>query len=126
MLLTLRVINEDATLNSYIVFKVFKFIAGSDISIIFELWQNDKQIRYIPSIADVITCDFLKSDGTVLTKTATYPFADDRSKIAFSLTDVESSAIISQNIVVKIQSGSNTTFAILQGGLQRVVPTQGC
>jgi len=128
MNLTLRALNEDATLNNWQdMGSSVRIVRGADAKLILQLMQVDRKIRYIPDIAAVITVDLLKTDGTTLSKTATFPFADDRSIIQFVLTDTETADLISQNLVVEVVEGSNTSIAILQQGLQMVSPSQaGC
>lgn len=128
MILTLKVLNDDATLNNWQdMGGSAQIVRGSDAKLNLQIFQVDRKIRYIPDVAAVITSDFLKSDGTTLSKTATFPFADDRSIIQFSFTDAETALLIGQNIVVDIQEGANTSIAILQMGLQMVSPQQaGC
>lgn len=128
MLLTLKVLNEDATLNNWQDMGGSAQIArGADAKLILQLVQAERKIRYIPDVAAVITANFLKSDTTTLAKTATFPFADDRSIIQFSFTAAETALLISQNIIVNVAEGANTSIAILSLGLQMISPTQeGC
>jgi hypothetical protein len=118
MSLSLKVLNSDATLNSFFETSTFSTIRGSDIAIVLRLFQPDKKIRYIPSVSAVITMDFLKSDGTSISKTASFPFSDDRSIIQFSLSDTETALLISQSLLVKVVEGTITTYAVLQSGFQ--------
>lgn len=127
MILTLKVLNDDATLNNYQDIGIAQIVRGSDAKVNLQLVQADRKIRYIPDVAAVITADFLNSDGTTLSKTATFPFADDRSIIQLTFTDAETANLIGQNIVVDVQEGSITSIAILQAGLQILSAQQaGC
>lgn len=127
MLLTLKVLNEDATLNNWVDIGSAQIARGSDAKLNLQLIQVDRKIRYVPDVAAVITADFLNSDGTTLSKTATFPFVDDRSIIQFTFTDAETALMIGQNLVVDVQEGSNTSIAILQLGLQMLSAQQaGC
>lgn len=126
MILSLKVLNEDAVLNSWIEIGSAKIIRGADAKIVLQLFQPAWRIRYIPDVATVITMDLLKSDGTTLTKTATFPLADDRSIIQFTLSDTETLTLISQNILVKMVLGADISFAMLQQGLQMVSTTSNC
>ena len=119
-MLTLKVLNSDAILNSYIEIGSLRFTSGSDVDVVLKVWQCEKNIRYIPDVASVITADFLKSDGTTVSKTASFPFADDRSIIKFSLTASETADIISQNLLVQIVEGAVTKHAFLQKAIQKV------
>lgn len=128
MLLTLKVLNEDATLNNWVdEGGSDQIVRGSDAKMNLQLFQVDRKIRYVPDVAAVITADFLNSDSTTLSKTATFPFADDRSIIQIAFTAAETALLISQNIIVSVVEGGNTSIAVLQLGLQMISPTQeGC
>lgn len=127
MVLSLKVLNEDATLNNFVDIGSAKIYKGSDAKLILQLFQPDRKIRYIPASGAVITVDFLKSDGTTLTKTGTVPFADDRSIFQIVLSDLETVDIVSQNLIAKVVEGSDTSYAVMQSGLQMVSMTsQGC
>lgn len=127
MILTLKVLNEDASLNNWQDIGSAQIVRGSDAKLILQLFQADRKIRYIPDVAATITMDLLKSDGTTLSKTATFPFADDRSIIQFILSDTETAELIGQNLIVEVQEGSNTSIAMLQMGLQMISTQQaGC
>lgn len=127
MLYSLRVLNPDATLNNFVDIGSARIYKGSDQKLILQLFQSDRKIRFVPAITAVITMDFLQSDNTVLTKTATFPFADDRSIIQIVLADTETPNIVSQNLIAKIVDGADTSFAVLQGGLQMVsLVAAGC
>jgi hypothetical protein len=125
-MLTLDIVSKSPQLNAFTLHNNFQFASGEDIKVTMRLFQPDLRIRYIPSAAAVITIDLKKSDGTVLTKTCAFTFADDRSIIDFSLSAAESSVVISQNLVVKIVDGSVTTLAVLQYGLTRSITDGSC
>jgi hypothetical protein len=125
-MLTLDIVSQNPQLNSHNISKVAKFVGGETVKVIMRLWQVEQGIRYIPSAAAVITVDLKKSDNTTLTKTCSFTFADDRSIIEFSMTALESAAVIGQNLVVKIVDGADTKFALLQYGLQRVKVDGSC
>jgi hypothetical protein len=126
MFLSLKVLNSDATLNNFQDIGTLQTAKGADAKVVLQLFQPDKKIRYVPTAGAVITIDFKKADNTVLTKTATHPFADDRSIIQVVLSDVETADLISQALVAKIVEGTDISFAILQSGFQMVSLTSGC
>ena len=128
MLLTLKVLNDDATLNNFVdQGSVAQVVRGSDAKFILQITQVERKIRYIPSNTAVITMDLLNSDQTTVSLTASFPFADDRSIIEFDLSDADTSLLIGQNLIVDIQEGLITSVALLQKGLQMINPTQvGC
>jgi len=126
VVLTLDVVSSNPQLNSHSLGKVFSFASGQTAKVILRLWQADKKIRYIPDQAAVITVDLKRSDNTILTKTCAFTFTDDRSIIEFELSELETSQIIGQNLVVKIVEGLDTKFAVLQFGLQKVILDGSC
>ena len=121
MKLTLDIVSDSPTLNAYNLSKSVQIVKGQTAKVILRLWQEDRKIRYIPSSSAVLTIDLKKSDQDVITKTLTPTFADDRSIQEFSLSAAETTELISQNLVVKIVDGSDTYFAILQKGVQKLV-----
>ena len=126
MLFNLKSLNEDATLNNWMDIGAARIVRGADAKLILQIFQPDRKIRYILPAPTVVTVDFLKSDGTTLTKTATFPFADDRSIVEIDLTDTETLTLISQNILAKLNNVGDISFAMLQQGLQMVSTTSNC
>ncbi len=125
-MLSLKVLNSDATLNNFFELGTLQIVRGEDAKIILQLFQSQKKIRYISAAGATITASFLKSDGTTIDKTASLPFADDRSIIQFDLDETETAELISQNIMVDIEEGAILTKAFLQMGLQVINTSQGC
>lgn len=126
MLLTLKVLNSDATLNNFMDIGAAKAIRGSDLKIVMQLIQVEKGIRYIPAVGATVDFTLKNSDNTTIVKSATFPFAEDRSIIQIELTDTETALLISQNLVGKLTEGTDISYALLQLGLQMVSLTQGC
>jgi hypothetical protein len=120
-MLTLEILSKNPQLNSFLVGKQFTFASGETAKVTMRLMQPDKNIRYIPDVAATITIDLKKSDGTLLTKTCAFTFADDRSIIEFDLSAVETVDVIGQNLIVKVQEGANVQLAVLQYGLSKVI-----
>lgn len=125
-MLTLDIVSKNPTLNTFVLSQSLQFASGEDVKVIMRLFQPDLKIRYVPSNSAVITVDLKKSDGTILTKTCAFTFADDRSIIEFSMSAAESALVISQNLVAKIVDGGNTQYAVLQYGLQKVITDGSC
>lgn len=128
MVYGLKILNSEATLNSFQDIEIANVYKNSDVTIIMQICQPEKKnIRYIPDSGAVITLDLQKSDGTVLTKTASNPFAEDRSIIQITLSNSETALLISQNLIAKIVEGSDRSFAILQGGFKMIsLINSGC
>lgn len=126
MILDLKVINSDATLNNFFYLEDIEFVPGTPLKFLIQVIRKDLPIRFIPEVGATITCDFLKSDGTTLTKSGSFKFADDRSILEFSLTDVETTLLIGQNITVTIEELASEHVAILKSGLKVAFKTGGC
>lgn len=125
-MLSLDIVSKNPSLNTFSLSNNLAFASGEDVRVIMRLNQPDLKIRYIPEATATITVDLKKSDGTLLTKTCTFTFSDDRSIIEFSLTALESAQIISQNLVAKVEETSGVQLAVLQYGLTRVVTDGSC
>lgn len=126
MVLSLDIISDNPQLNTFSAKKNYVFASGETVTVVMRLWQSDLNIRYIPDAGATISVDLKKSDNTILTKTCSNPFADDRSIIQFSLSAAESAEVIGQNLVVKVTEGSDVHFAVLQYGLSKVIPDGSC
>jgi hypothetical protein len=125
-MLSLEILNKDATLNTFMIKSTFNFVSGETAKIVMRLMQPDLKIRYIPDVAAVITVPLKRSDDTTLTKTATFPFADDRSIIQIELSAAETALVISQNLLVSVTEGANVTIATLPFGLSRTNTSENC
>lgn len=125
-MLTLDIVSKNPQLNSFTLSKNFAFAAGEDVKVTMRLFQPDLNIRYVPDVAAVITITLKKSDGTTLSKTCAFTFADDRSIIEFTMSAAETATVIGQNLVVNIVEGSTTQIAVLQYGLTRNITDGSC
>lgn len=121
MVLDLLLINEDATLNSYIFIGTQRFVPGAAFDIMAKLMQPDKDIRYIPDSGATLSMTLKKNDGSDLVLAGSFPFADDRSIIKFSVTAGDSADLIGQSLTAEITEGANVSFAILKNGLQSIL-----
>lgn len=125
-MLTLDIVSRNPQLNTFMLSKNFQFASGEDVKVIMRLFQSDLGIRYIPLVGATITIALLNSDGTTLSKTCAFTFADDRSIIEFSLSAAESALVISQNLVVNVVEAGSTKIAVLQYGLTKVITDGSC
>lgn len=125
MILSLHVLNEDATLNNFINIGSARAVKGSTAKLMLQLIQPDKKIRYIPSATSVITMDFVNSDTSQILKTASFPFVDDRSIVEFDLSSMDTVGIISQNLIVKITDAAPITPGVNEAQSLALVATGG-
>ena len=120
MLTSLKALNSDATLNSFQDIGNHQIARGETAKLLFQLVDPNKKLRFIPGASAALSVTLLKSDGTSITKSLSFPFAEDRSIAQLDLTAVETATLTSQNVNVKITDGGNIQYAILQSGLQVV------
>ena len=125
-MLTLKVLNSDAQLNTFLTYSSASLISGEDATIVLRIHDVNKDLRYIPTTGATFTIDLLNSDGTTLTKTPTNPFTDDRSIISFDITAAESANLISQNITLSINESGSIKIANLNNGLSKTTLNGSC
>jgi len=100
-MMTARVLNSNATLNSFKEIESLEFVPGTQASVVFRLYDTAEENRYIPPTAAVVKVTFNKIDGTELEKTASIN-ADDRSICTVDLTEDETSEIYGGNALLTI------------------------
>lgn len=126
MYLVLQAINEDATLNNFSSIGVIKFIKDQALTMVLRINQPTKALRYIPETGSTASITLKKSDNTTITISGSFPFADDRSIIKFSMTALEMANVISQPIIVTLtEPTAGISTALLENGLQ-IVKLDGC
>lgn len=127
VILSLKVLNSDATVNNFVESSSLQIVRGADATIKLRLVQPERSnLRYIPASGATFSISFLKSDGTSLVKVPTQPIADDKSILQVVLTDTETQTLISQGLNVEINEGSDKNFAVLQQGLQMQTLNSDC
>lgn len=117
MILTLQMLNEDATLNSFFDIGSAKFIPGVPVKLVMRLIQISRDLRYVPDAASTFSLTLKKSDGTTLSKVPTFLDSGDRSLIVVNLSNVETQLLIGQNISVTITEPSGDSVAQLQSAI---------
>lgn len=118
MILTMFILNSDATLNNFVEGSVATFIPGSALTLVIRLQQTQRPIRYVPDATATVEMEFLKSDNTTLTKLGTFVDVSDRSMIKFELTALETADLIGQNLTATVTEPSGESTAVLQYGLK--------
>lgn len=101
-MLTLKVLNEAASLNDFKESTSYSFLKGTDFTLIMRIYDTSTGIRRVLDEDDEVTINLTTSTGTDLEKTATFPFAGDRSIIKIEVTDTESENLLGGNIVAEI------------------------
>lgn len=119
MILSLQMLNSDATLNNFVDIGTARFVPNYSLDLVMRILQPQKGgLRYVPDAAATFSMDFKLSDGTTINKTPTVLDAGDRSILTVSLTDSETELLIGQNLTVEITEPGGVSVAVLQSGLQ--------
>lgn len=119
-------INADASLNSFEDIGNAKFIAGTPANIRMRLIQTERNLRYVPSAAATMSMTLVKSDNTTITVTPTFLDGGDRSLISLDLSAVDTTDLISQNLVLTITDGTLICTALLKQGIQSASLNGAC
>lgn len=122
MALTAKILNADATLNFWLVLDSLDFIPGTEVDVKLRIFNPDMQDRYVPPSTTIMTVEFLKSDGTTLSKTMTLN-ADDRSIASVTLQEAETEDLIGGNLLFTLDllgDGSKLMKGVISNGLRTI------
>lgn len=125
MILSLKVINSDATLNNFQEIGSAKFVPNQSLKIAMRLMQTERNLRYVPDSAATVSVTFKQSTGPDIVKAASFVDTGDRSLILVELTDLETANLISQSLYVTVTEGSDVSIAYLSNALQNA-HVNGC
>ena len=125
MVFGMTAISSDATLNAFEDIGVIQFNPGDPLTFNVRVEQMERDLRYVPDAGATTSIEFLTSTtGTTEVVAGSFPFADDRSIVQFSLTGVQTANLIGQDLYMTIVEGANQHVAILKKGLQSA--SAGC
>lgn len=111
MVLTAKILNSDASLNSFFEISSLDFIPGAPIDLVIRLHSPQRDLRYVPGASAQVDVIFNKTDGTNLTKAASVVDSGDRSMWKVSLTAAETEEILSGNFTFELDvNGDNTVI----------------
>ena len=117
-MLSLKVLNSDATLNTFFEIGSLNFHSGEDVTVFIRIFNESKNLRHIPASGASYNITLTNSDGTTISKTPV-PLTDDRSILSFSITAAESADLISQDLKLEITDGG-VSIAKAQNGLTKI------
>lgn len=124
---TAKILNSDATLNNFAEIGSLDFIPGEEKTFVFRLYDDVKNLRYIPPATNITTLTFNKTDGTSFTKTTTLVDSDDRSLQKVTLSETETTDLLGGNISFDLDlagDASQIVKGIIYNGLNKVIT--GC
>lgn len=108
-MLKIKLINSEASLNDYFHIESIEFVPGEDVTVAFQLFDAQRNIRYVPPSAAELTVTLINTTGDEFNKTAAIIDAADRSMWKFSLTQVESETLAGQNIEFSLDVNGDAT-----------------
>lgn len=102
-MLTIKLLNDQATLNNYFYVESKEYIPGKAFKINLQTLDSELKIRFIPSEDAELTATFQKRDGTELEVEGDLLFGnDDRSTWEIAISDAESLDIVGSNFLVTL------------------------
>jgi hypothetical protein len=121
-------INSDATLNNFEKIDEHEFVPGENRVLVWQLWNDERDQRYIPPGTSVVKVTFNLADGTTLQKTATFVDAGDRSLFTVTLSQTETLTLVSGNATFSVDvlgDQTNMKLGVIYNGLRRLDTTAG-
>lgn len=98
-MLTIKLVNEQITLNNFHYVEVKEYIPNSPFSLKVQIGDSETKQRLIPATTAKLNAVFQKSDGTELTVPATMIFSpDDRSMWKVDVSAANSLLIVGSNV----------------------------
>lgn len=102
MLLTAKPINSDGTTNIFEYIGVWEVIRGEKATFKCQLFQTERDLRYVPASTATVDFIFMQADGsTTTTKSATID-ANDRSIVSVDLTAAETTDLRGGNVKFQV------------------------
>lgn len=119
-MIKVKLLNSEASLNDFFYIGAINFIPGENIVVSIQVFDSQRDIRYVPPLAATMTMTFIDKDGNDVVKTAAVIDADDRSMWTVTLSQAESEVLAGQNIVVDLDVNGDATV-IYRALLQNVM-----
>lgn len=118
-----KLLNSGASLNDFFFMDSLDFVPGENLTICIQIFDAQKNIRYIPPLAAELTMTFVNADGDEFDKVAAVVSADDRSMWKVSLSQVETATLAGQNIEISLDVEGDATVilkAVIANGVIRI------
>ena len=120
-MLSLRILNSSATLNSFYDIGSLEFLPGSPATLVVQLFQTQdpNELRYIPAIGSTLVITLLQNDNTTIDVPLTV-FVDDRSIWSVELTGAQTENLSGGNFTFTLDEGSGAVNGLVELGLSRL------
>lgn len=123
-MLIAKILNTQASLNSFKEIHSLDFLVGEAIRLVFQLHDPQTELRFVAPSTAVVKVTFNKTDATTLEKTASFIDAGDRSLCVVTLTSDESEEIMGGNLTFTVDllgDESDVKRGFMNGALRKVI-----
>lgn len=124
-----KLLNSEAALNDYFYIGAVEFVPGEDVKVAIQIFDVQRDIRYIPPSAAELTLTFTDSEGDPIEKTAGLIDVDDRSMWYVELSQAESEVLAGQNIEITLDvngDGTEIKKTLIANGIVRINLSGDC
>lgn len=128
-MLTTKLINSEATLNSFFEISNVQYVAGENLTVSFRLHDRQRDIRYIPNAAATVNVSYVDTSNATISVAASQIDADDRSMWTVSFTQAQTLVIATNSLQVSVDELGDTTdisLTILENVLVKNTLTGTC
>src|SRR3970040_755128 len=101
-MLKAKLLNSEASLNDYFFIEALEFVPGQNLTIALQLFDGQRNIRFIPPAAAELTLAMIDSEGAEFEVDAELIDADDRSMWKVELSQEQVETLAGQNIVLEL------------------------
>lgn len=109
-MLKIKLLNEQATLNNFVLLDTKEYIPGLPLKIKFQISDSETLQRLIPGVSAKLNATFQIRDGSELVIAGTMLFnPDDRSMWQVALTALQSEDIVGSNFQVDLDFTGDST-----------------
>lgn len=124
-----KLINSEATLNDFFDIDNVEYTPGENLTVAFRLFNEQKNIRYIPPAAATVSVMYTDTSGVDQTKAASNIDADDRGMWSVSFTQAETLTLASPSLKITVDVNGDATvleISVLRNILSKVFLSGDC
>jgi len=110
-MISAKLLNSTASLNDFSYLSTISFIPGENVTVAFQIFDDQKGIRFVPPSAATITCTLIDVDGNDVEIAATkIADPDDRSMWKILISQDQSEDIVGMNIEGELDVNGDGTL----------------
>lgn len=102
MIFTGKLLNSEASLNSFRILGNAEFMPGTDLLLAIQLFNSELGIRYVLPSTAIISVEVQQNNSDPLVKTASFIDAGDRSLFSVAFSQAETTEMSGGNILFTI------------------------